>query len=603
MNSRIILSLVLFLSLRATAVSAENISPTNPDIRYTGRWNFDDPSIPWVSWQGSSIIVKFEGTGINIEMSGTRTEQYRVIIDGKPENNRRYFSSSRDIYKIAEDLTDGIHTMEIMKETFNDKSFFYGIEVIGTGILPLPDRPSLRIEFFGDSNMDGSSNYSEKNSGDMGTYYAFPAMITRMLGAEMNNQSVSGAQIYGTGDNCVGSFIFSEDYYSQDSSYRSGFDPHIIIINAGANDVVNNQSVTEIKKRYKNVIADLRNIYSDSTQIILMNSYGWDINETANYTHEVVNELGDPNLSVCLFPWMWEQWHGSQWDHSGEAYILLDHITKLNPDWKQMNPGDIIDGFGRDWDFANGSFEYSAPFGGFGWRYYEDGVERIHDPSQAADGEYYIRLEAGEKVHQPTDATGDFLPGATVGGETYFITAKIRGVSSGAEAQIITDFQGQQIWTRDSSQTTTFSLTTEWKTYTASSIAPPGIWTLFNTLKALSGTVEFDAVSMSNTEPEPTGLKSEKVFGSLENNGNDVKIYPNPFNLSTTVELNLQKISKVKLSIYNILGQKVTGLVNQEMNTGTYNVILNAKNFSSGIYFLILKINSTLLSKKIILLK
>jgi len=391
-KNRMILNIVLLLLLGSTAFAQVNISPSDQNLRYTGRWNFDDPTIPHVTWQGSSIIVRINGTGINIDMSGERVEQYRVIIDGEPESIRRYFSTGRDTYEIAKGLSEGIHTVEIMKETNNGKSFFYGLDVAGTEILPLPDRPLLRIEFFGDSNMDGSSNYSEKNMGDMGTYYAFPAMVTRMLGAEMNNQSVAGAQLYDTGDNCVGSFIFSEDYYTQDSDYRSGFDPHIIVVNAGANDIGNSKSV--VKNRYKSVVADLRSVYGDSPKIILMNAYGWDINEPANYTHEVVTELGDPNLSVCLFPWLWEKWHGSQWDHSGEAYILLDHINKINPDWKQVIPGDIIDGFGRHWDFANGSFEFSAPFGGFGWRYRLDGVERIHDQTMLlmANIIYVLRL-------------------------------------------------------------------------------------------------------------------------------------------------------------------------------------------------------------------
>jgi hypothetical protein len=420
---------LLFSGTRAYGVV--RISPENPDLRYTGRWNFDDPSLPWVGWQGSSIMVSFEGTAVSIEMSGTHTDQYRVIIDGIPENDRRYFSPQPTTHVLAQGLDDGVHTMELVKETFYGMSYFHGLDVEGTGILPLPERPDLRIEFYGDSNTDGTSIYSEKDQGDMGTYYAFPSMLTRMLGAEMNIQSVGGARLYGTGDNCVGSFIFSQDYYTQDPEYRSGFDPHIIVVNAGANDIWES-SKSAIKNKYKDVVFDLRLVYGDSVQIILMNGYGWDIRETANYTHEVVDELGDPNLSVCLFPWLWEQWHGSQWDHSGQAHILLDHINTLNPEWGQVNPGDIADGFGRNWDLANGSFEHSAPFGGFGWRYFEDGVERIYDPAEAADGDYYIRLETGEEVHQPTDATGDFLPGPTQGGETYYITAMIRGNLDGA---------------------------------------------------------------------------------------------------------------------------------------------------------------------------
>ncbi len=499
--------IVLIPLASARAVS---IDPSNASIQYTGRWNFDSPSEPWIAWQGSTLLVKFSGTKITGEFdAGSTTEQFRVIVDGVPNPNRLYMSRFRETYTLADGLADTEHTVVIMKETFyGANTTFYGFEITGTIMAP-PTRPSLRIEFFGDSNMDGYSLYSEKNSGDMGTYYAYPAMVTRMLGAEMNDEAVSGATLYGGGDNTVGSFIFSEDYYNQDSSYRSGFDPHIIIVNAGANDL--GASKNTIKNRYKNVVSDLRTVYGSDPHIVLFNSYGWDVNEPANYSHEVVTELADPNLSVCLFPWLWEQWHGAQWDHSGEAHVLVDHLESINPAWAQVNANDIVDGFGRDWDFANGSFEHTAPFGGFGWRYHVDGVERVYDTAGAVDGDYFIRLDQGEEVHQPTDATGDFLPGATIGGEPYYINAFIRGTSPGAQAQIITHVEGQQLYTHDDNpgtfQTTTFNLTTDWEEYTHTATAPSGIWTLFNYLRAESGTVEFDNVRMSNIPvPEPSAI-------------------------------------------------------------------------------------------------
>jgi len=568
MKVQAILLCIWPILLGSTGFADIRISPTDPNIQYTGRWNFDEPAMPWVAWQGASIIIKFQGSGISVDISGTHADQYRVIIDSIPESDRRYFNATRGTYTLAAGLPDTTHTLELMKETFYGISYFYGLDLIGSGVLPPPGRPSLRIEYFGDSNMDGSSNYSEQNQGDMGTYYAYPAMVSRMLGAEMNNQSVGGAQLYNSGDNCVGSFIFSEDYYNQDPNYRSGFDPHIIVVNAGANDIGNSKTI--VKNRYHSVVSDLRFVYGPDPQIILFNSYGWDINEPANYTQEVVDESGDPNLSVCLFPWMWEQWHGSQWDHSGEAYVLLDHISELDSDWEQVNPGDIMDGFGRNWDFANGSFEYSAPFGGFGWRYFTGGVERVNDPSHAPDGDYYIRLNAGEEVHQPTDATGDLLPGATVGGEAYYITAKIRGVTSGAEAQLITEFQGQEIWTRGNPQTSTLELTEEWKTYTAHAIAPAGIWTLFNTFKAISGTIEIDSVSMSNTDPALTSLDGENRSGLPGKNSVDINSYPNPFNPTTTIKYEIYQESDVSMTIYDIEGRQVRKLFERDHFPGAY---------------------------------
>jgi PKD repeat protein/lysophospholipase L1-like esterase len=503
------ISVLITLSCMAWLVQATIIEPSNPNIQYSGRWNFDNPAEPTVAWQGSTILVKFNGTSISADINpGTGTEYFRVIVDGVANPDVLQMRRNRKIYVLADNLPAGEHTVVLMKETFyTTKTTFYGFDIAGTLLAP-PAKPSLRIEFFGDSNMDGTSNYSEKNTGESGTYYAYPAMVSRMLEAEMNLEAVGGATLDNGGDggdNDVQSFIYSEDYYNQDPNYRSGFDPQVIVVNAGANDVGAGES--EIKSRYRTVINDLRTVYGNTPHIVLMNAYGWDLNEPANYSQDIVNEIGG-NLSVLHFPWLWEQWHGSQWDHSGQAHMLAQHIASLNPAWSIKHANDIVDGFGRNGDFANGSFEYAAPFGGFGWRYVEDGVERLYDPVNAADGDYFIRLDAGERVHQPTDATGDLLPGASNGGETYTIRAKMRGVAAGAKAQISTHFEGQELYTHDDDpgtyQTTTFDLSTQWQEYTHTATSSAGVWTIFNYLIADSGSIEIDDVRMTMDNLPPS---------------------------------------------------------------------------------------------------
>jgi hypothetical protein len=160
-----------------------------------------------------------------------------VIIDGVPNDTLLSVVSGRKMYVLASGLSNGLHVVEIMKETFHGtNTTFYGLDLTGTIESP-PARPARRIEFFGDSNMDGSSLYSERNSGDHGSYYAFPATVGRMLGAEVHDESVGGATLTGSGANNVGAFLFSEDYYNQNANYRSGFKPNVIVINAGANDI------------------------------------------------------------------------------------------------------------------------------------------------------------------------------------------------------------------------------------------------------------------------------------------------------------------------------------------------------------------------------
>jgi hypothetical protein len=79
--------------------------------------------------------------------------------------------------------------------------------------------------------------------------------------------------------------------------------------------------------------------------------------------------------------------------------------------------------------------------------------------------------------------------------------------------------------------------------------------------------------------------------------------YPNPFNPSTTVQYSLPKLSKVKIILFNLLGQEVATLVNEEKSSGNYKVNFDASNLPSGVYFYQLKAGNFIQTKKMILLK
>jgi hypothetical protein len=66
---------------------------------------------------------------------------------------------------------------------------------------------------------------------------------------------------------------------------------------------------------------------------------------------------------------------------------------------------------------------------------------------------------------------------------------------------------------------------------------------------------------------------------SLEQN------YPNPFNPSTKIKFNLPQDSRVSLKLFNVLGQEVMTVVNKNMAAGLHEVVLNASNLNSGVYF------------------
>jgi len=80
--------------------------------------------------------------------------------------------------------------------------------------------------------------------------------------------------------------------------------------------------------------------------------------------------------------------------------------------------------------------------------------------------------------------------------------------------------------------------------------------------------------------------------------------YPNPFNPTTTISYQLPAISKVDISIYNLLGQKVATLVSKKQQAGTYKIEWDASGFASGLYFYKLVTDENFVqSRKLILLK
>jgi hypothetical protein len=79
--------------------------------------------------------------------------------------------------------------------------------------------------------------------------------------------------------------------------------------------------------------------------------------------------------------------------------------------------------------------------------------------------------------------------------------------------------------------------------------------------------------------------------------------YPNPFNPETEWSFDLPVASHVELTIYNILGQKVETLVDEEREAGSYTVSWDASVYSSGVYFYRITAKDYSATKKMLFLK
>ena len=102
---------------------------------------------------------------------------------------------------------------------------------------------------------------------------------------------------------------------------------------------------------------------------------------------------------------------------------------------------------------------------------------------------------------------------------------------------------------------------------------------------------------------------SEMITG-VDNQGNGIpsqfilkQNYPNPFNPSTKIRYSVPKSSNVIIKVFDILGNEIETLVNEEKPVGIYEITWNAANLPSGIYFYTINAGTFIETKKLVLLK
>ena len=108
-----------------------------------------------------------------------------------------------------------------------------------------------------------------------------------------------------------------------------------------------------------------------------------------------------------------------------------------------------------------------------------------------------------------------------------------------------------------------------------------------------------------------TGVTTSTLENPIINQNSRYQLqqnYPNPFNPSTKIEYSISEPSIVRINIYNINGELIKELINEEKNNGNYSVIWNGKDnkgiiVASGTYFYQIQVGDYVQAKKMILLK
>ncbi len=308
----VIFGAVIFL-LGTVARSSVLVPANDPNIQYSGRFDFSNPLAPRFDWPAVSISANFQGTSVGILLSDGNNN-YNAFIDGRLQ--QVIVSGPATQYMIS-GLGPGSHTLLLTKRTeayFGIGTFKGLILEDGMALLPPPSPPSRRIEFVGDSLACGAE-VEALNSGCDPAHFrptansdlAFGPLAARALGADYRVTSFSATGIV---KNVAMAQVPMPAYYPRVlASFETPvIDPRLwvpdaVVIELGGNDFFSGvppPSRDEFESAYRKFIASLRSDYPKTH--ILCASFGI-APPVGNLIQEVVNQekqAGDNKVDLIV---------------------------------------------------------------------------------------------------------------------------------------------------------------------------------------------------------------------------------------------------------------------------------------------------------------
>ena len=334
-------------------VFSDNISPTNSNIRYVGRFNTADPAAPRMYWSGTHLMAWFEGTSCQVKLNCSGGDGFfNIVIDDGAPVKHALIAGSQTI-DAASGLSNAIHKIEIFKRTsyIHDNTAFEGfITDTGKGLVAPPPAPSVKIQFYGDSITDGYDVDGLSNS-EVATYWNNYLTYAARTARNLNMQYVSTAA---TGIAVLhpwrANFIM-DHYYDRivpaepvDHSSTNQWDfaqyvPEIVVVNLFQNDAwVNPSPHTDTEQdaiitAYENLLVKIRAAHPDAEMICALGN----MDATAGgsiwpgYITNAVARMqtihGDQKIDTLFFPHITSNFnHPSAEQHVPMADALTAHI-------------------------------------------------------------------------------------------------------------------------------------------------------------------------------------------------------------------------------------------------------------------------------------
>jgi hypothetical protein len=356
--SRCVLTVISVL-LYANCYAQKEIALVNADsksIQYQGRIGMNDPGVAEIYWPGSSVKLKFRGTGIKATLRDKRGNNYYNIIIDEDSVYVLKLDTNKTTYTLASDLPAGEHTVELFRRTgwTSGITWFYNFQLSPhSKILDLPVKKRV-IEFYGNSITVGAAVenyvYAPGDTTDTNNSLSYGYLTAKRFDANYSCIASSGIGIMVS----WGSLTMPEIYdrlNPYDSTSKWDFSkatPGIIVINLFQNDnaLVNLPDHPQFKRRfgskaptedfiihsYGRFVQSIRGHYPDAHIICVLGNMDavkpgspW-----PGYIEKAVALLGDKKVYTCFFPYKNSPGHPDENEQRQMAEYLArfidDHI-------------------------------------------------------------------------------------------------------------------------------------------------------------------------------------------------------------------------------------------------------------------------------------
>jgi lysophospholipase L1-like esterase len=266
------------------AVASADVAPTDPNIRYFGRW-----SSAFVSeWAGAYVLVGFTGTTVKLKQRGAI--DLFASIDGGPDVSYKNVSGTVNLTPTP--LAGGTHRLRVsyrpIAGSYHGDAVFQGVILDAGARTVVPPTPSRIIEFVGDSITVGQLSSKQALT-------AYGWLVGERLGAGHTQIAVGGACLYPAADGCIGMsqrFLKTGLDASSPNWDFSRYQASAVVINLGTNDVGHGVSGAQFQSAYVTLLRNVRAKYP-SAMIFALETFR---KRYVTETQAAVAAVGDPRV-------------------------------------------------------------------------------------------------------------------------------------------------------------------------------------------------------------------------------------------------------------------------------------------------------------------